>query len=99
MSLENIRGEQDVLGNIIKIFARRPVSEYNSVDKQKRYVDIIHKKLPPNNIFRQDIEALEKKSTTVKEWISYFKRYTIIMVLYDPMIPNDPKLKKYQTGS
>jgi hypothetical protein len=73
MNIDNIRGEQEILGGIIKIFARHPVTEYNSVDKQERYVKILHSKLHKDNIFRQDMEALPK-ADTVKEWIANFKR-------------------------
>jgi hypothetical protein len=73
MALSNIRGEQEVVGGIMKLFARRPVSEYNSADKQTRYVKILHLKLHSSNIFRQDMEALPR-ADTVKQWIADFKK-------------------------
>mgnify|MGYP000582894515 FL=1 len=73
MALHNIRGEQEVVGGIMTIFARRPISDYNSADKQLRYVKILHLKLHKDNIYRQDMEALPK-ADTVKQWIRDFKQ-------------------------
>jgi transposase InsO family protein len=73
MALVNIRGEQEIVGGIMKIFARHSISEYDSADKQARFVKILHFKLPANNIFRQDMETFPKP-TTVKQWIADFKK-------------------------
>jgi hypothetical protein len=73
MALSNIGGEQTVIGGLMKIFARRPVKDFNTKEKLKKYVGTIHKKLPVDNIFRLDIEALPKKAETVVEWVSQFK--------------------------
>jgi hypothetical protein len=61
------------MGGIVKIFARHPVTEYNSVDKQQRCVKILHTKLHRDHIFRQDMEALPREDT-IKEWIANFKQ-------------------------
>jgi hypothetical protein len=41
--------------------------------KQERWVTILHFKLPKDNIYKQDMEALPK-AKTVLEWIAKFKQ-------------------------
>jgi hypothetical protein len=67
MSMNNIRGEQEVMIGIMKIFARHPVTEYNFVDKQQRYEKILHMKL------HRDMEALPR-ADKVKVCIANFKQ-------------------------
>jgi hypothetical protein len=58
MNIENLRGEQEVMGGIVTIFTRQPTKDLTDEIKQEGWIKILHAKLPKDNIHKQDMEAL-----------------------------------------
>jgi hypothetical protein len=73
MNIQSYRGEQEVMGGIVTIFARKPTQDLTDEVKQEGWVKILHAKLPKDNICKQDMEAFPK-AKTVLEWIANFKQ-------------------------
>jgi hypothetical protein len=66
MNIENLRGEQEVMGGIVTNFGRQPTKNLTDEVKQEGWVKILHAKLPKDNVYKQDMEALPKAKTVLE---------------------------------